>query len=1068
MRRGMRPRHGPFLLFLLAMALRYKPCSSSLASHLVATAPLSMRSQQSFASSVSSNVSQAPSLRAQPSPESLPSVLLLDVDGTLYSKSTGVEDAIAANIKKYCNVTFQISPNACDALHHQYGSTIQGLKMSRNLSDDDIAAFYNTAYQNLPLHRLLPPPRTSSLDADVFGYQHRLPLAALLHAHRGPVWIVSNSPRAHVQRVLAHIGLASFPWAGMLTPDSLPGYPTKTDPSFYVPILHRYRSPPPSALPSAPPSALPSAPPSLRLVLLDDSPVNLRAAQALGIRGIKVQNEGGKEGGEEDSFPLDRALAAAMDAIDPSWRFDEVEYLRAKNRADARSFHPGTLSRLQEELKALRHDLFSSSSSSSLPPSLPPSPPLRVLDMGAGLLSMLSPVLQAAKAAGFSAVEYQAYELNAEVFRAARRKLLEEEGFQMASTGGDEGGGEVVLVHEGGGRGNEEEGSVSVRVTMRVEDAGAVVLRASGGGGEGGRERGREGGRLLVYLPITFAGQTALVPPAPAQDLRPPPSPFPASSLPSDAMAMEAYHHSLSHIQRHNLSPERLVHAMASHGAALIARGESPWRVEPDRDAYLWRCLAHFFGLGLLTTSAAFSSQGRGGGKGWDVGAWRRRLMERAPRIEVGNVDLLFRWGGGGGGRRGGREGGRKGGKGGEGGRRHVFVEFAGPRDVRCREEIWREKPALGSEEVEVDALCSLISSGTELKVYRGEIPQGEEAGEVDVNIKGMAGETLAYPLRYGYALVGRVVRCGADVADRERLMGREGGGEGAAPLVFAFSPHASRAVVAASSLLVVPPGILAEDAVYFPSVETALSLVQDARPLAGERVTVVGAGLIGLLVLAVLKRFPLGSLRAVDPLMVRRHLARRMGASVAVDPGMLRTGKKKEGAGDEGGGGMEEGGDRREAGGGEEGAWEEDGVHEADTSIEVSGVAAGLQTAIDQTGYGGKVVIGSWYGNHETPAALRLGLAFHRSHLRLYVSQVSRISTELQDRWTKARRYQTAWRLLKEIRPSTTLTSRVVAPEQVKEAFHALDTQPAETLAVMIDYRMKEGKARNKGAGDK
>jgi threonine dehydrogenase-like Zn-dependent dehydrogenase len=594
------------------------------------------------------------------------------------------------------------------------------------------------------------------------------------------------------------------------------------------------------------------------------------------------------------------------------------------------------------------------------------------------------------------------------------------------------------------------------------------VLRASGGGGEGGRERGREGGRLLVYLPITFAGQTALVPPAPAQDLRPPPSPFPASSLPSDAMAMEAYHHSLSHIQRHNLSPERLVHAMASHGAALIARGESPWRVEPDRDAYLWRCLAHFFGLGLLTTSAAFSSQGRGGGKGWDVGAWRRRLMERAPRIEVGNVDLLFRWGGGGGREGEGEGGGEEGGKGGEGGRRHVFVEFAGPRDVRCREEIWREKPALGSEEVEVDALCSLISSGTELKVYRGEIPQGEEAGEVDVNIKGMAGETLAYPLRYGYALVGRVVRCGADVADRERLMGREGGGEGAAPLVFAFSPHASRAVVAASSLLVVPPGILAEDAVYFPSVETALSLVQDARPLAGERVTVVGAGLIGLLVLAVLKRFPLGSLRAVDPLMVRRHLARRMGASVAVDPGMLRTGKKKEGAGDEGGGGMEEGGDRREAGGGEEGAWEEDGVHEADTSIEVSGVAAGLQTAIDQTGYGGKVVIGSWYGNHETPAALRLGLAFHRSHLRLYVSQVSRISTELQDRWTKARRYQTAWRLLKEIRPSTTLTSRVVAPEQVKEAFHALDTQPAETLAVMIDYRMKEGKARNKGAGDK
>jgi threonine dehydrogenase-like Zn-dependent dehydrogenase len=188
--------------------------------------------------------------------------------------------------------------------------------------------------------------------------------------------------------------------------------------------------------------------------------------------------------------------------------------------------------------------------------------------------------------------------------------------------------------------------------------------------------------------------------------------------------------------------------------------------------------------------------------------------------------------------------------------------------------------------------------------------------------------------------------------------------------------------------------------------------------------VQVVGAGLIGLLVVSILSKHPLGELRAVDPLPTRRALARKVGASVAVDPAEL-------------------------SGGGQ-------GKEEADTTIEVSGVAAGLQTALDHTGYGGKVVVGSWYGNHAKPATLRLGLPFHRSHLRLLVSQVSRISTELQDRWTKPRRFTTAWKLVKELRPSQTLTTKVVAPQEVGVAFEALDTRAAETLAVLIDYRRK------------
>lgn len=274
-------------------------------------------------------------------------------------------------------------------------------------------------------------------------------------------------------------------------------------------------------------------------------------------------------------------------------------------------------------------------------------------------------------------------------------------------------------------------------------------------------------------------------------------------------------------------------------------------------------------------------------------------------------------------------------------------------------------------------------------QVYRGDF---DSDSVVDVNIKGME-DAMAYPLRYGYSLVGRVVRCGKDVVHPEQYRNR---------LVFCFSPHQSRVVVEEDGIIVVPPGITAEDAVYFPSVETALSMVQDARPVLGERVLVVGAGLIGLLVVAIASQLPV-HLTALDLMPYRRALALHMGAQQACHPASLKEG---EGEG-------------------------------FDTSIEISGHPKGLQGAIDHTGYGGKVVVGSWYGNQ--PAGLHLGLKFHRSHLRLVVSQVSRISTPLLGRWSKARRFADTWELVRRIRPSEFLTTRVVGPDQVSQLSWAL-----------------------------
>ena len=94
------------------------------------------------------------------------------------------------------------------------------------------------------------------------------------------------------------------------------------------------------------------------------------------------------------------------------------------------------------------------------------------------------------------------------------------------------------------------------------------------------------------------------------------------------------------------------------------------------------------------------------------------------------------------------------------------------------------------------------------------------------------------------------------------------------------------------------------------------------------------------------------------------------------------------------------------------------------DLSIEVSGHPSGLQTAVDNTGTNGRIILGSWYG--ESPSQLKLGLKFHRSGLKLITSQVSTIPPELRGRWDKNRRFDVAWDVIKQIKPSSLISSTV------------------------------------------
>ncbi len=323
-------------------------------------------------------------------------------------------------------------------------------------------------------------------------------------------------------------------------------------------------------------------------------------------------------------------------------------------------------------------------------------------------------------------------------------------------------------------------------------------------------------------------------------------------------------------------------------------------------------------------------------------------------------------------------------------------MQFTAPRQVAVVDEAIAA-PAAG--QLLVETVVSAISPGTEMLVYRDEVPG---AMTLDASIAGLTRRS-GYPLKYGYAAVGRVAGVGAGVSS-ERL----------GTLVFCMRPHASHFLAAEDEVAAVPPGVSVEAAAMFPNVETAVTLAMDGRPMVGERVAVLGQGVVGLLTTALLARFPLDALVTFDLHPLRRRLSEQLGAHAALDPAAHHE------------------------------------LEGFDLSYELSGSPAALDHAIAVTGFNGRVVIGSWYG--ERRAALDLGGAFHRSRMRLVSSQVSTIDPALTGRWTSGRRRDATWRVLAELDVARLVTHRFPLAAAA-QAYALLDERPDEAVSVLLTY---------------
>jgi 2-desacetyl-2-hydroxyethyl bacteriochlorophyllide A dehydrogenase len=321
-------------------------------------------------------------------------------------------------------------------------------------------------------------------------------------------------------------------------------------------------------------------------------------------------------------------------------------------------------------------------------------------------------------------------------------------------------------------------------------------------------------------------------------------------------------------------------------------------------------------------------------------------------------------------------------------------VWFSGPRQVELREEA---PGPLGPTDVRVRAIASAISHGTEMLVFRGQVPDG-----LELDLPTLCG-SFAFPIKYGYASVGHVLERGHDVGNVD-----------VGDRVFALNPHQTEYVVPSDFVIPLPKGVEPERGVFLANVETAINVVLDAAPRLGERVVVFGQGVVGLLITQLLRRTGVSEVVAVDPFELRRRLALQVGAHAAFEPKVLPAGL------------------------------------DFDLAIEASGSPNALDQALASVAFGATVVVGSWYGTK--PVQVALGGPFHRRRLRVVSSQVGNIDAALQPRWSRERRMALACALLPQLVLEPLITQRVPF-ERAAEGYRLVDEHPHETVQVILTY---------------
>ena len=320
---------------------------------------------------------------------------------------------------------------------------------------------------------------------------------------------------------------------------------------------------------------------------------------------------------------------------------------------------------------------------------------------------------------------------------------------------------------------------------------------------------------------------------------------------------------------------------------------------------------------------------------------------------------------------------------------RALWWEAAGRGGVREA-----ETPALREGQAFVRTLFTGVSRGTERLVFTGAVPPSEYAR---MRCPMQEGE-FSFPIKYGYCAVGITEDGPPD------LIGRP---------VFALHPHQTGFVADAATLRPLPEGLPPRRAVLAANMETALNAVWDSGAGPGDRIVVVGAGIVGMLTAYLCARLPGADVTLVDVNPDRAAPATQIGVPFAPPEAVAQ------------------------------------GV-EADVVFHASATAPGLACALACAGFEARVVEMSWHG--AAPVPTPLGGAFHSKRLQLMSTQVGQVSPSRRPRWDYARRMAKAMELLRDDRLDALLDTEIPFEDFCARA-PEIFAKDAKGLGVVVRY---------------
>ncbi|MEZ5930886.1 MAG: zinc-binding alcohol dehydrogenase [Alphaproteobacteria bacterium] len=316
-----------------------------------------------------------------------------------------------------------------------------------------------------------------------------------------------------------------------------------------------------------------------------------------------------------------------------------------------------------------------------------------------------------------------------------------------------------------------------------------------------------------------------------------------------------------------------------------------------------------------------------------------------------------------------------------------------GPRQGALRTEVL---PAPGEAEVLVETIATGVSRGTETLVFQGLVPKSQHER---MRAPFQEGE-FGFPLKYGYASVGRVV---------------EGAKELVGQRVFCLYPHQNRYVVPADAVVPVPDGVPSGRAVLAANMETALNALWDAPPRIGDRIAVIGCGVVGALAARLAADHPGTDVQMIDLNPEKARISRTLGLAFAAP---------------------------------------EAAAGEADLIIHASGQPDGLRTAFELAGFEATILDLSWYGDREV--TLPLGENFHSRRLKLISSQVGAIAPVMRLRRDYRDRMALALHLLADERYDALLQAPPRHFSQLPTIMAEFAEGGSDVMCQLVTYRQK------------